>query len=357
MADSMSCVVLHGIRDVRIEQRPIPEPGPGEVLVRVKRVGICGSDVHYLAHGRIGNAVVREPMVLGHESSGVVEEIGSTATALNVGDRVAIEPGRTCGSCFYCKTGRYNLCPNVRFMASPPVDGSLCEYVAWPADLLFPLPDSLTFEEGAMMEPLAVGLWAAERGEVRPGDSVAVFGCGPIGLVTLQAARVAGASTVIGVDIQDYRLEHARRMGATHVLNDTDGTALEQLRSITSGLRGVGAAHAGVDVSYETAGTLPTVRNALGAVRRGGIAVLVGSPPTREVEIDLVATTRGEIDIRGQFRYANCYPRAIALVSSGQVDVASLVTHHFPLSRAYEALEFAETHKSESLKVVVDIDG
>jgi L-iditol 2-dehydrogenase len=242
-------------------------------------------------------------------------------------------------------------------MATPPIDGALCEYVAWPEDFVFALPDSMSFEEGAMMEPLSVALWAVERGQVRPGDAVAIFGSGPIGLLTLQAAKAAGATTVIAVDIEAYRLEHARRLGATHVLNDSDGKALAAVEAITSGLRGVGADYSGVDVAFETAGAKATTRGALAATRRGGVTVLVGLPPDPLVEIDLVATMSKEIDIRGQFRYANRYPPAIALVASGRIDVASLVTHHFPLREAQSALRFADTHKRESLKVVVDING
>ncbi len=355
MTGMMLCAVMYGIRDVRVEERPIPQPKPDEVLVAIKRVGVCGSDVHYFTHGRIGNFVVRQPMILGHESAGVVEAVGGAVTRFRPGDRVTIEPGYTCRRCFYCKTGHYNLCPDVVFMATPPVDGAFCEYVAWPEDFIFALPDAMSFEEGAMMEPLSVGLWAAERGGVRPGDSVAIFGSGPIGLVTLQAAKAAGATTLIVVDVQSYRLEHARRLGATHVIDDSEGKALEQVRAITSGLHGFGPEYSGVDVAFETAGAVPTTRNTLAATRPGGVAVLVGLPPNPMVEIDLVATAGKEIDIRGQFRYANRYPRAIALTANRQVDVATLVTHHFPLSRAVDALRFADEHKHESLKVVVDV--
>ena len=357
MADAMLCAVMYGIGDVRTESRPVPQPKEDEVLVRVKRVGVCGSDVHYFTRGRIGDFVVRQPMILGHECSGVIEAIGSGVTSYKAGDRVAIEPGYTCRRCFYCKTGRYNLCPNVTFMATPPVDGAFCEYVAWPEDFVFGLPANVTFEAGAMMEPLAVGLWAAERGGVKSGDAVAIFGSGPIGLLTLQAAKVAGATTLIVVDLLDARLAHARRLGATHTVNDEDGTALEQLRAIATGLRGPGPVHSGVDVAFETAGAERATRNALASVRPGGVAVLVGLPPQPMVEVDLVAASSKEIDIRGQFRYANRYPVAITLSASGRVDVESLVTHHFPLEEVADALVFADRHKDESLKVMVDVSG
>lgn len=352
---TMMCAVLHGVRDLRMEDRPVPEAGPGEVLVAVKRVGVCGSDVHYYTHGRIGDFVVRSPMILGHESAGVVAALGEGVKGLQVGDRVTVEPGYTCRRCHYCKSGQYNLCPDVVFMATPPSDGALCEYVAWPADCVFPLPEAMTFEDGAMMEPLAVGLSAAERGGVRPGDAVAVLGSGPIGLLTLQAARAAGATTLIAIDIMDYRLEHALRLGATHAINDADGRAVEQVRAITSALQGFEPDYSGVDVAFETAGSVPTTRNALAATRPGGVTVLVGHPSQPTFELDIVAAAIKAIDIRGLFRYANRYPAGIALTSTGRVDVASLVTHHFPLREAEHALRFADEHKGDSLKVVIDV--
>jgi len=355
MTDTMRCAVLHGVRDLRIEERRVPQPGPGEVLVAIRRVGVCGSDVHYYTQGHIGDYVVRTPMVLGHEAAGVVVGAGEGVTRHAVGDRVAIEPGYTCRRCFYCKSGRYNLCPEVTFMATPPVDGAFCDYVTWPEDFVHPLPNALSFDDGAMMEPLSVGLWAVERGAVQPGDAVAVFGSGPIGLLTLQAARAAGATTLIAVDIEDSRLAHARRLGATHTLNDQDGGAVDRVRRITAGLRGFGPEQSGVDVAFETAGTVPTTRNTLAATRPGGVAVLVGLPPDPTVPLDIVSAAGKEIDIRGQFRYAGQYPRAVALTEAGRVDVASLVTHHFPLERAEEALRLADEHKEVALKVMVDV--
>ncbi len=355
MTETMLCAVLHGVRDVRLERRPVPVPQAGEVLVRLRRVGVCGSDVHYYTHGRIGDFVVRQPLILGHECAGEIVACGEGVGHLQPGQRVAIEPGHTCRRCFYCKTGRYNLCPQVIFMATPPIDGAFCTYVAWPEDYVFPLPEGMSFEEGAMMEPLAVGLWAVERGGVKPGDSVAVFGCGPIGLLTLQAAKAAGATTLIAVDIEDFRLGHALRLGATQAFNDGDGSALAKIRALCAERTGFAPQDAGVDVAFETAGTLVTTRNTLAAVRPGGVAVLVGLPPQPMVELNLVAAAGKEIDIRGMFRYANRYPRAIALTAARRIEVASLVTHHFPLEQAEAALRFADEHKGKALKVMVDI--
>jgi L-iditol 2-dehydrogenase len=267
---------------------------------------------------------------------------------------VALEPGYTCCQCFYCKSGHYNLCPDVTFMATPPVDGAFCEYVAWPADYCFPMPDGMSYDEGAMMEPLSVGLWASHRAQVTPGDVVAIFGAGTIGLCTLQAAKVAGATTLIAVDIQPFRLDHAKRLGATHTIDDSDGSALDRIREITADLSGMEPSYSGVDVAFETAGAVVATRNALNATRPGGVAMLVGLPPDPTVEIDLVAAASKEIDIRGQFRYANRYPPAIALTTRGRVDVSSIVTHRFDLGQAEAALRFADEHKDKALKVMVD---
>jgi L-iditol 2-dehydrogenase len=351
----MKAAVMHGINDVRIETLSQPKPQPDEVLVEIRRVGVCGSDIHYFTHGRIGDFVVKEPLILGHEGAGVVRETGADVSRFKPGDRVTIEPGYTCRRCHYCKTGRYNLCPDVVFLATPPVDGAFCETIAWPEDFVFPLPDQMTFEEGAMMEPLSVGLWAVERGNVGPGQMAAVFGVGAIGLVTLQAAKIAGAATLIAVDLSPFRLEHAGRLGATHLINANEENPVDRIGEITTAITGFPSALGGVDVAFETAGALATTRATLASTRPGGVAVLVGLPPDPMVELDIVSAASREIDIRGQFRYANCYPKAIALTAAGRVDVKSLVTHHYPLDQAVEALRFADQSKSEALKVVVDV--
>lgn len=355
MAQTMKCAVLHGIGDVRIEERPVPTLGPGEVLIKIMRVGVCGSDVHYFTHGRIGDFVVNAPLVLGHESAGIVADTGPGTRKFNPGDRVAIEPGAPCRKCFYCRSGCYNLCPDIAFMATPPVDGAFCEYVAWPEDFVFALPDALSFEDGAMMEPLVCGLWAVHRGAVQTGDCVAVFGSGPIGLLTLQAAKIAGAAILIAVDIDDFRLDFARSVGATHTVNDQNGDALERVFEISRQVRPDFPECTGVDVAFETAGAVPTTRNTLAATRRGGTAVLVGLPPEAMVELDIVGAAGKEIDIRGMFRYANQYPIGIALAARDRVDVRSLVTHRYPLEKVGDALAFADAHKSVSMKVMIEV--
>ncbi|WP_425144924.1 NAD(P)-dependent alcohol dehydrogenase [Deinococcus sp.] len=347
--------VLNAVRDLRWETREVPAPGPFEVRVRVGRIGVCGSDVHYYTHGRIGNFIVEAPLVLGHEVSGTVEALGEGVTRLKVGDRVALEPGVPCRKCEYCKTGHYNLCPHMRFMATPPVDGALSEWVVWPEDFAFPIPDSMSLDAAALLEPLAVGVWSARRGGVKMGDSVAVIGAGPIGCTTLQAARAAGATTLIAVDLEDFRLDLARQLGATHTINARSEDPVARIREITAAISGLPLSHGGVDVAFETAGSVPTCRMSLEAPRPGGVTVLVGLPPAAEVSLDIVSAASRETDIRGIFRYANCYPAAIGLVASGAVNLDVLVTQRFDFAATPEAFAFADAERARSMKVMIDV--
>ncbi len=346
---------MHGVRDVRFETRATPEPGPRDVLVKVERVGVCASDVHYYTHGRIGSFVVESPLVLGHESAGTVVAVGSEVTHLQAGDRVSLEPGYPCRRCYHCKRGRYNLCPDITFMATPPVDGAFAQYIAWPDDFVFKIPDTMTLDAAALLEPLSVGVWAVRRGEVKSGDSIAVFGAGPIGCTTLQAARAAGATTLIAVDVEPYRLDLCRELGATHTINAREEDPVQRIREITAPLTGLPLELSGVDVAFETAGTITTCRNTILAPRTGGVAALIGLPPDPMVSLDIVSASSREVDIRGQFRYANCYPAALELVASGRVNLDRLVTQRFPLQEAGVALEFADTNKKNSMKVMIEV--
>jgi L-iditol 2-dehydrogenase len=297
--------------------------------------------------------IVEAPLVLGHEVSGVIDAVGADVKNLQVGQRVALEPGYPCRHCTYCKTGHYNLCPSMTFMATPPVDGALSEYVIWPEDFTFPVPDSIS-DDAALLEPLAVGIWSARRGGVKSGDAVAI-GAGPIGCTSIQAARLAGATTVIAVDLEEFRLELARTVGATHTINASSQDAVAEIRRITHELSGLPMTHAGVDVAFETAGSIPTCRMSLAAPRPGGVTVLVGLPPVPEVSLDIVSAASRETDIRGIFRYANCYPTAIALVACGAVDLDALVTHRYTFADTQTALEFADCDKKTSMKVMIDV--
>lgn len=345
MAETMKAAVLHGAKDLRVEEVPVPPiTDPYQALVKIEAIGICGSDVHYYEHGGIGDFIVEEPMIIGHESGGTVVEVGEAVTNVKPGDRVAIEPGYTCGRCEYCKQGRYNLCPDVVFMSTPPIDGAMSEYKVWPADCMFKLPDSMDTEEGAMMEPLAVGMWAAQRAQVKPGDAVAVLGSGPIGLVTLQAAALRGAYPIYVTDVVPFRLEFARRLGATEVINAAETDAVEALLKLSGG---------GVNVALECAGTETTMHQALRVVKRGGMVQFVGMGPMTLDNFPVWDITLNELELSGLFRYANCYPPSIAAVASGRVDVKSLITHRFPLEETPQAFEFVISNRDQVIKGVI----
>ena len=247
MEAKMKVAVMEGIGKMGFTERPIPTPKDDEVLVKLEYVGICGSDLHYYEHGRIGDYIVEPPFVLGHEPGGTVVEVGKDVKHLKVGDRVALEPGKTCGHCEFCKTGRYNLCPDVIFFATPPVDGVFQEYVAHEADLCFKLPDNVDTMEGALIEPLAVGFHAAKQGGAAMGQTAVVTGSGCIGLVTMMALKALGVDQVYVVDIMQKRLDKAMELGATGVINGREKDTVEELMKLTNGR--------GVDLAIDTSGT------------------------------------------------------------------------------------------------------
>jgi L-iditol 2-dehydrogenase len=311
--------VLYAPGDLRVEERAMPEPGPREVLVEIAAVGVCGSDVHYYEHGRIGSHIVRSPMVLGHESAGRVVTLGPEVTKHAVGDRVTLEPGVPCGRCRECRAGRYNLCRDVRFFATPPIDGAFANYVTIHEDFAFALPDSVSDEAGALMEPLSVGIWACRKAGVSPGDRVLVTGAGPIGLLAQQCALAFGATEVTVTDVSEARLELARRTGATRALQA--GEPLDE-----------------VDALIECSGHPAALGAGIAALRPAGTAVVVGMGPEEEATLPLSLIQNHEIWLTGTFRYANTYPTAIALVADGRVDPEAIVSGRYELADAEAAL-------------------
>ncbi len=327
--------MLHAAGDVRMEERDRPQPGPREVLVQITAVGVCGSDVHYYEHGRIGPFVVEAPLVLGHESAGRVVELGEDASKHAVGDRVTLEPGVPCGRCGECRAGRYNLCADVVFFATPPIDGAFAEFVAIHEDFAFALPESLSDEEGALMEPLSVGVWACQKAGVSAGDRVLVTGAGPIGQLAMQCALAFGATEVIVSDINERRLALAERTGATRIVRA--GEPLDDLDA---------------DALIECSGHPDALTAGIKALRPAGVAVLVGMGPGEEGTLPLSVIQTREIWLTGTFRYANTYPTAIALAASGRVDLKAIISGHFGLDDAEAALR-AGREDPDSVKPMV----
>lgn len=347
MDGMMKVAVMEGIGKMGYLERPIPEVKPDEVLVKLEYVGICGSDMHYYETGAIGDYVVEPPFVLGHEPGGTVVEVGSNVTHLKVGDRVALEPGKTCGKCEFCKTGRYNLCPDVIFFATPPVDGVFQEYVAHEAALCFKLPENVSTLEGALIEPLAVGFHAANQGNAHTGQTAVVMGAGCIGLVSMMALKAKGVSKVYVVDVMQKRLDKALELGADGVINAMQVDTVEEILRLTGG--------AGCDLAIETAGTEITTRQCIHAVKKGSTIVCVGYSKTGEMTLPMSLALDKEIRFETVFRYRHIYPMAIDAVASGKVNLKGIVTDIFEFDDVQNAMDKSVADKANIVKAVVKI--
>ncbi|MFF1684966.1 MULTISPECIES: NAD(P)-dependent alcohol dehydrogenase [unclassified Streptomyces] len=339
--------VLHGPKDLRIEDRPLPEPVEGEVLIAVRAVGLCGSDLHYYAHGENGPNVLRQPTVLGHEPAGLV--VGHGADDLPHGTPVAIEPAHPCGRCTLCRAGRYNLCPQGTCFGSPPTDGALTEYLCVPRDFVHPLPQTMDVRLGALVEPLAVAVHAVRRSGLEPGARVLVTGAGPIGVLVAQVAAATGAGSVTVSDVAAARREFAARYGAATV----DAADLTPDPERAHAL----ADPAGYDIVLDCSGVGPALVSGIRALRPGGTAVVVGNPNRPLTDLPLAWMQRQELSLVTSFRYAaGDFPAAIRLAASGRILLAELVTAAFPLERAAEALDTALTDRTQ-LKVLIEPGG
>lgn len=324
--------VMTGLGTIEVKDRPLGRLQAHQAVVRVESVGVCGSDTAYFTAGRIGDYVVDGPLVLGHEAAGVVLHIGAAVSNVRVGDRVAIEPGTPCRDCRECMSGQYHLCADLMFLATPPYDGALVEQIALDARTLHRLPDSMSFDDGALLEPLSVGIWAAHRAHLLPGDEVLVTGAGPVGLLAAAVARAFGASRVTVTDISTFRLGVAEQMGFS----------VEDSHAVGS---------AEFDVLLECSGATDVLATGLGRLRAGGRAAVVGMAKD-PVALPLARLNPKELTIGLVNRYAHTWPIAIALVESGRVDVSSLVTHHFALEEAADALMLWK-REPESLKGII----
>lgn len=345
MNGKMKVAVMEGIGKMGFEEREIPTPKDDEVLVKLEYVGICGSDLHYYETGAIGDYVVEPPFVLGHEPGGVVVEVGKNVSHLKAGDRVALEPGKTCGHCEFCKEGKYNLCPDVVFFATPPVDGVFQEYVAHEADLCFKLPENVSTLEGALIEPLAVGFHAAIQGDAHLGQKAVVMGAGCIGLVSMMALKARGVSEVIVVDIMDKRLEKAMELGASAVINGARENVEERIKELTKG----------ADLVIETAGTEITTRQAIHIAKKGSNIVLVGYSKSGEMTLPMSLVLDKELTFKTVFRYRHIYPMAIEAVAAGKVNLKGIVTNVFSLDEAQEAMDYSVHNKADIVKSVIKI--
>lgn len=333
----MKAIRLHGVGDLRCHEEPIPVAGPGEKLLQVKAVGICGSDLHWFAEQGIGDARLTRPLVLGHEFAAVTE----------TGERVVADPASPCGKCEYCLRGHPNLCPKTVFAGHGERDGALSEFMTWDEKCFFTLPDPLTDEDGAMLEPLGVAIHAVDLAHLKTGMTVGVFGCGPIGLMIIQLARLSGAMNIVATDRLQHRVGAAKALGAQQAFL-TDGRPNVSPILAATGKRGV-------DVAFEVAGDQGAVEEAVAAVVPGGKVILAGIPPDDRISFPAATARRKGLTLKLVRRMKHTYPRAIELVSQGLVDVRSLVTHRFPLEQTAEA--FALAARRDGLKVIITVNG
>jgi D-xylulose reductase len=332
------------LRDIALDDRI----GPEDVRIQIHTVGICGSDVHYYTHGRIGSYIVEAPMVLGHEAAGTVTEIGTAVTGLKVGDRVCMEPGLPSPVSRASRLGKYNVDPAVRFWATPPIHGVLTPSVVHPAAFTFKLPDNVSFAEGAMVEPFAIGMQAAAQARIRPGDVAAVVGCGPIGIMVALAALAGGCARVYISDVSADKLAIAARYDGIVPVNIRDESLASVIARETNGW--------GADVVFEASGSPKAFVDLFALVRPAGTVVLVGLP-VEQVQFDVTGAIAKEARIETVFRYANVFDRALALIAAGKVDLKPLVTGTYPFGDSVAAFERAAEGRPTDVKLQILLEG
>ncbi|MCR5074127.1 MAG: NAD(P)-dependent alcohol dehydrogenase [Clostridiales bacterium] len=338
---------LTKIRCLEHREIPVPEPKKGELLLGMKYVGICGSDAHFWASGMRKGKYFDLPFLLGHELSAEVVGIGDDVTGFTVGDRITFEPQITCGECEFCRSGRYNICPNVIFPSVPPYDGAFRNYMTIPAKNAFKLPENMSLIQGALIEPLAVGLSAAEKGGVSLGKSVALLGAGPIGLTTLLACKAMGATRIIVSDLQEERGRMALELGATDFINASVVDTVAEVNRLTDG--------EGVDVVFETAGSSRTAAITSDIVKRGGIVVLVGNINT-ETSYRFMDLMYKEAQIRTIYRYRNNFQTAIDAVADGRIQIEKIVTRIYPFEEVQQAFVDSIENQKDVIKILVKMD-
>lgn len=340
-------LVLEKARKLELREIELPDTlGAGDVRIAIDTVGVCGSDVHYYTHGKIGPFVVKEPMVLGHEASGIVTQVGSDVHHLSAGDRVCMEPGIPNAASKASKLGVYNVDPDVRFWATPPAHGCLTPSVVHPAAFTYRLPDNVSFAEGAMVEPFAIGMQAAAKARIKPGDVALVTGAGPIGTMCALAALAGGCARVFITDLVEEKLAVAAQYDNIEPVLVPRQDAATVLRDATEGW--------GADVVFECAGAGPSIQTALEAVAPAGCVVWVGMP-VDPVPVDIVLAQSKEIRMETVFRYANMYDRAIALIGSGKVDLKPLISETFSFEKSVEAFDRAVEARPTDVKIQIKV--
>lgn len=346
MKGKMNVCVLTGKQQLEWVEREIPQPGKGELQIKLEYVGVCGSDLHFYQEGRLANWELDGPLALGHEPGGVVSAVGEGVEGFEVGDRVSLEPGVGCGKCKECLEGHYNLCQNVKFMAIPnEKDGVFADYCVHDASMCYKLPDNVSTMEGGLMEPLCVGLHAAELSDAKLGETAIVLGSGCIGLCTVMALKARGGHEIYVSDVLEKRLEKALEVGATRVFNAAKGEDIEEFAKTLPG--------GGADQVYECAGNRVTTLQSCRLIRRAGKVTLVGVSPEPVLELDIATLNAMEGIIYSVYRYRNLYPKAIAAVASGAVPLKKIVSHVFDFKDCIEAVEYSLEHKDEVIKSVV----
>ena len=342
----MRAAVLHPEGGLEIEERPVPEPGPDQVLVSPRLVGICGSDLHYYKEGRIGDWRVLEPHVLGHEFSAVVEEAGPGTETVPEGTPVAVEPIVPCGACDSCRRGVYNLCPHISFTGSPHTDGALQESVVVPARGIHPLPEDMPFELGALVEPTSIAVHAVRRSKLQAGETVTIIGAGPIGLLILSVCRSYGAGAVHITDIDPGRLRIAEALGATTAI-DVRGMEADEIRRRTE--------PGGADIAFEAVGSATTLETAMHLVRTGGRVIAVGVNITERIAFNMMLAQSKETTVIPIYLGRDAFGEAIELLASGRIRGDRLISHRFPLERATEAMDTA-LDGGEAVKVMIEVN-
>lgn len=345
MKGKMKVCVLTGKEQLEWIEREIPQPGKGELQIKLSYVGICGSDLHFYEEGRLANWTLNGPLALGHEPGGTVTAIGEGVEGFEIGDKVSIEPAVPCGFCEECRSGHYNLCKNIKMLAIPGErDGVNAEYCVHDASMCYKLPENMDELDGAMIEPLAVGMHATELSNAKVGETAVVLGSGCIGLCTIMSLKARGVSEIYVADVMDKRLEKALEVGATKVFNSRRESIEEFVKALPGG---------GVDQVYECAGNRVTTLLTCKLIRRAGKVTLVGVSPEPVLELDIATLNEMEGTIYSVYRYRNMWPKAITAVSSGLIPVRSIVSHEFDFKDCVEAIGYSLNHKDEVIKGVI----